>query len=177
MNITKLQGLSFKKSKGFTLVELLIALGIIGVAVIAIVSMAGGASNSSKVQTEIKNVQQISSTIKSSFGVTGVYTGLATANAQAAGAFPTEMTSGGTPVNSWNGAVSTVVDTIGTGGFDIVYAGVPQAACIGMGTGLNTTFLNMKIGATSNPAATWTSATIATACASLTANTMTFNAN
>lgn len=163
--------------RGFTLIELLISLAIIGVAIIAIVGMSQNASNSSKVQAEVKNLQAITTAVESSFGASGSYVGLTTAIAQKSGAFPTQMIVAGIPRNTWNGTVTVAVDTLASPalGYDITYTNVPQPACIALAGQVAQTFTNMKIGGVSNRASVWTPVLIAGACADVDSNVLIFN--
>ena len=167
---------NFKKvSKGFTLIELLITMAIIGLAVYAIIGQTTGASNSSAIQTEQKNLQQISQVVHSVYGPTDSYSTVTTSAVKAAGGFPTQMVVGTNIINSWGGSVTVIPDTINGGiGYDIVYPNIPQASCIQLASQINGQYPYMKIQNTTNASTDWSGSTIAAACVSGT-NTITFN--
>lgn len=164
-----------RKQGGFTIVELLITLGIIGVAVIGIVSMSSNGSQTSKVQAEVKNLQALNSAIRSGFGQNGnAYTGLTETLVKNSGGFPTQMVSGGTPINTWGGAVKVLPSTLTAGvGFDIEYSAVPQGACVNLVNQVLTNYQKIKINATTNAVAAWSATAVDTACVAT--NTITFN--
>lgn len=164
-----------RNRKGFTIIELMIALAIIGVALIAIVGKGLVTRDNSKVQTEIGNLQAISNSVHNTLGATGSYNGLTLQSVINAGGFPTQMFVNGIPQDSWGGATAIQVTTIGTGGFDIIYPAVPQSSCVALVSQSLTTFAHIKIQSTSNPTTAWTGAAISAACTPGN-NSITFNA-
>lgn len=151
-------------TKGFTLVELLIALAVIGAAVIALIGLGVNSFNQSKVQTEFKNLQAISSAVKGSFGATGSYSGLTVSLVQNAGGFPSQMIVNGVPTNSWGGTVSVAQSVIGTTGYDITYTKVPQSSCINLASQSLSSFVNISINGSTNATTSWTTTSVGAAC-------------
>lgn len=164
-----------KKANGFTLIELLLGLTIIGISIIAIVGISQGAANSSKIQTEVKNLQVISRSLRTSYSGEGSYSSLNDSIALAAGAFPTQMTAGGVIRSSW-GTVVSVGPNANPGFFDITYSSIDTKSCTNLVPQVLTEFPTIKIQTTSNPSVTWTSALIATACSVSNSNTIVFTA-
>lgn len=161
------------KAKGFTLIELLIGLAIIGIGIIAIIGVARGAGDTSKVQTEVKNLQAIQQAVKTSFGPSGTYTGLTDAIAISAGAYPTQMMSAGSAKHGWSAAVTTAANAA-PAFYDITYAAVPTASCINLVAQVLNNFTTIKIAATTNLVSVWTPVTIAAACATAATNAVVF---
>lgn len=156
------------KQAGFTLIELLIGLAVIGIAIIAIVGTSRTASDSSKVQTELKNLQTIQQAVKASFGSSGNYTGLTAGVALKAGAYPSQMVGGTDPdtsvKNGWSGIVTTVVNGTDASTYDINYGAIPSASCINLVSQVLANFKSVKIGATSKASSAWTVGDITTSC-------------
>lgn len=175
MLIQKKRSFAKEKNCGFSLIELMIVLAIVGFALAAIIGVSLSAYNDSKVKTELSNLQAISSSVKGTFGATGSYAGLTVASIIAAGGFPVQMIEAGIPKDSWGGATSLAVTTIGTSGFDIGFPSVPQSSCIKLGSKAINMFENMKIGGTAMATSAWTAALISSTCASG-PNSMVFNA-
>lgn len=174
--------------RGLTLFETLLVMGIIAVAIVAIVVYYNNTSNAGLTNEAISEVQAYSTGIKSLNSGSSTY-GNATLVPVAinGGVAPRSAISGTTLVNPWNGA--TTIMGNGTS-FRITMAGVPQDSCVRLlSAGLMTPggIFAMSVGnattppptanATSflaNTAAAPTVAQTAAACAAGNVNTMNF---
>lgn len=161
---------------GFTLIELLIGLSIIGVGIIAIISVARGAGDTSKTQIEVKNLKAIQQAVKTTFGPSGTFTGLTDGIALSAGAYPAQMVAGGVVKNSWGETVSVVANAA-PGFYDITYTLVKTSSCINLVPQVLNQFTTIKIASTTNLTSVWTSATISAACATAPQNDIIFTGN
>lgn len=167
-----------KRQKGFTLVELVIVLGIVVVGVIAILGRQNSTNQASRVMTESGNLQTIVGKVNASFAGRASYAGLSTAFLLDQGAFPTSMVNGTNVVNVWNGAV-TVASGTGDTSFDITTASVPTGACIELVTTTSRSFRTVTVGTTVVKTAAQAQADLATtqtACAAATTTSIIFNA-
>lgn len=163
--------------RGFTLVELLIVIAVVGLGIFAMFGRSAGATSTQKVQVEVGNLQTIHNAIKGTFGVGGSsYANLTETMVKNSGGFPSQMLSGtnNAPQNVWGGNITVSASAINVGtGYDIVYPAVPQDACIQLVQQLARTYLNIRINSTTNLGSAWTSTTVNTACVAT--NTVTFN--
>lgn len=117
---------------GFSLMELMVVIGIIAVLVIGVLVYKAMAKGDSNVNRETDNVSVIISKIQrlkggASYGAAGADLLPIAINANA---IPRSMAiTGSTVTNVWGGAV-TIKST--GGGFYVDYAGVPKEACLAM---------------------------------------------
>lgn len=118
-----------QRQRGFSLIELIVVVAILGLAAAAIISRSASTSQSTNIQTESQNLQSIVGKAKSVFAGRPNFNGATTAYMLANGAFPTSMVNGNNVSHSWNGAV-TVAPGANPTTLDITYAAIPTAACI-----------------------------------------------
>ncbi len=147
-------------SRGFTLTELAISLGIVGLIMAAIWSAAASVYSGNKLSKATNELLTISQKMKSLAASTGTVdtTGNADMTLSATdaenyayikmGVFPADMvTSGKSAVNPWNGGVAITQATASIAGdsFIVAFDALPQSACadmlvsntgIGVGAGL-----------------------------------------
>jgi prepilin-type N-terminal cleavage/methylation domain-containing protein len=132
------------KKRGFTLTEIAIVLGIIGLILGAIWVAAAAVYTNMRVARSSQELLSITQAVRSLYA-TSTVTGVAastpmTANLIPAGVFPNDSltagTSGGPPANApWNGGFITVYsDTITNAGdaFTVQFEGVPPQGCINL---------------------------------------------
>ena len=166
---------SKRQQRGFSLVELMIVLGISAVLILGVYSLYTSIDSSQETQTEAQNIQAIATKIKSIYAGRNTYTGLATANIVTANGFPMNMLDGTTPYNAWGGAVTTTINA--TAGFDITYPDVPAANCQELVNAVANMFRNITIGATAvKTAGALNAATLATTCNAAGPFSIVFNA-
>lgn len=127
-----------KKKKGFSLLELLLVLGIVAALIVSAFLIYPKAQSSQRAAAEAKNLATIQAGVKSLYGGIASYSGLTNATALGAKVFPDVMISGtGTSadvVNSFKGSVTVAPDNTGPSGvagssFTITYTGVPNNEC------------------------------------------------
>lgn len=130
------------KSQGFTLLELLLVLGVIAALAIAAFIVYPSVQASNQANTESANINTIRAGVQNLFGSLGRYDTLTTGVANEARIFPPTMNAGlfgpTAPItNIWSGAV-TLAPAQGNGGpggtadthFTITYEDITDAACV-----------------------------------------------
>lgn len=144
-----------KSKKGFSLLELLLVLGIIAALVVAAFIVYPKVQASQRAQAESNNIATIQAGVKALYTSASSFTGLTNTVAVQAKIFPDNMLSGSgssaKPINAFKGNV--VLDAASTGpsaaagsSFTIVYAGVPAAECVKIVTAVAGNFYITAIG-------------------------------
>lgn len=141
-----------RSQRGFTLTEIAIVLGVIGLILGSIWVAASSVYNNqktAKTNTQVLSIAQAVRSLYASVASTGDADGTdETTNLCKANVFPNDMVTGGAPTctsvkNVWNGAVtvkSTSKNVAGTGdAFSVAYAGLPTAVCAALETALGGT--------------------------------------
>lgn len=137
---------NMKLNKGFSLIELIIVLAVVGVAIAAVFRGIPAIQASRDANSESQNLSNIVASIDGFYASSNSYTGLTTAMAICAKAVPQAMVTaaatctanpptGGAASNTWGGTVAIVPVTYGVGAvannaFTVTYNSVPSDACI-----------------------------------------------
>lgn len=174
-----------KSKKGFSLLELLLVLGIIAALVVAAFIVYPKVQASQRAQAESNNIATIQAGVKALYTSASSFTGLTNTVAVQAKIFPDNMLSGsGTaakPINAFKGNVTLVAANTGPSSaagssFTITYDNVPAAECVKIATAAAGNFYTTKIGSRTVKAADGTLdvAATASACSNATSNTLVF---
>jgi len=140
-----------KSTKGIGLIELLIAVGIIGGILLVVLQMGGNMRTDSTVRNETSLLNTIAENVRGLYGTSANYNGLTQTVAQNAQLFPGNMDDGTNVFNTWSGnvTVASATDTDGNAdrAFSVVWGNIPEAACAKMATA-NTTAAEVTVGTT-----------------------------
>ncbi|WP_052100959.1 type 4 pilus major pilin [Novilysobacter arseniciresistens] len=158
------------KQAGFSLVEILLVLGIIAILAIAAFVIFPQVQNANRANTEQSNLVAMSAGIKNLYAATRDYSSLTTAIANKAGIVPSTMNGGdsaaATITSSWSQAVS-----IGPGAatavsptFAITYTDMPAKVCAKLVPGMIQNFKSIHVPATSTAALSNDPAAVIAAC-------------
>jgi len=148
-----------KSRKGFSLLELLLVLGIIAALVVAAFIVYPKVQASQRAQAESNNIATIQAGVKALYTSASSFTGLTNTVAVQAKIFPDNMLSGSgssaTPINAFKGNV--VVASANTGpsaatgsSFTITYSNVPAAECTKIITAAAGNFYTAGVGTAGN---------------------------
>ncbi|WP_407579587.1 type 4 pilus major pilin [Citrobacter koseri] len=127
-----------KSKKGFSLLELLLVLGIVAALVVAAFIVYPKVQASQRSQAESNNIATIQAGVKALYTSASSFTGLNNSVAVQAKIFPDNMLSGSgnnaTPVNAFKGDVTLAAANTGPSGatassFSIQYKNVPASEC------------------------------------------------
>lgn len=146
-----------KSKKGFSLLELLLVLGIIAALVVAAFIVYPKVQASQRAQAEANNIATIQAGVKALYTSASSFNGLSTTVAVQAKIFPDNMLSGSgsavEPINAFKGKVIVEADSTGpsaTSGssFNIIYRNVPAAECTKIVTAAAGNFYTAGVGGT-----------------------------
>lgn len=148
-----------KSKKGFSLLELLLVLGIIAALVVAAFIVYPKVQASQRAQAESNNIATIQAGVKALYTSASSFTGLNNSVAVQAKIFPDNMLSGSgsaaKPINAFKGNV--VVASADTGpsaatgsSFTITYKNVPAAECTKIITAAAGNFYTAGVGTVGN---------------------------
>lgn len=189
------------KAKGFSLIELLLVLGVLAILLVAAFVVYPQVRDRNQANAEVSNLTAIKANITNLYASRGGnYAGLTTGIANQARAFPSSMNGGvygaSASINAaWGGAVqigdaATPGTAVAAGGrqFGISYAGVPNGVCLGLVSGAASNFQQINVGSTgvftngttATPASAggqFDPAAAAAACAAANNQTITFISN
>ncbi|HEF4887313.1 TPA: prepilin-type N-terminal cleavage/methylation domain-containing protein [Klebsiella oxytoca] len=144
-----------KKHKGFSLLELLLVLGVIAALVVGAFIVYPKVQASQRAEAESKNIATIQAGVKSLYTSASSYSGLSNTVAVGAKIFPDNMLVGtGTSasvVNAFKGNVILGVSTDSPSGaansaFSITYVGVPAAECAKIVSAAAGNFYTVSVG-------------------------------
>lgn len=137
---------SIPESRGFSLLELLLVLGVIAALAIAAFIVYPSVQAGNQAALESTNIATIRAGVQSLYEATNEYASLTTDVANQSRLFPASMNGGiytaGAPItNVWGGGVTVETSTLVAGThFDITYNDVSNAACVKMVPALSTDF-------------------------------------
>lgn len=141
-----------RKSKGFTLIEILLVVGFIALAGIAAYITYPKVQATNRANTEATNINTIAAGVKNVYAGANTFTGLTEAALITGQQVPTTMINGTTLTNSFGGVVTVAPATLagGTanGSFAITYKNVPIAECVKLATGVGNNFVNVNVAGT-----------------------------
>ena len=147
--------LTKKRATGFSLIELLLVLGVLAILLVAAFVVYPQVSHANRVNRELSNLSNIQANMRSMFAPVGTaYTKIPSATATEslnnARIFPSGMNGGiytGSDIkHSWNGGVTLHATTASHAGlpagraFTINYLDVPSQACVDLVTRASPTF-------------------------------------
>lgn len=144
-----------KSKKGFSLLELLLVLGIIAALVVAAFIVYPKVQASQRAEAESSNIAAIQAGVKSLYAASPSYTGLTTQVGVQANVFPDNMLSGSgsdaTPINVFKGEVTLAAAATGpskTAGssFTITYNSVPANECAKIVSSIGPNFDSVTVG-------------------------------
>lgn len=145
-----------KQQRGFSLVELLLVLGVLAILLVAAFVVFPQVRDRNQANAEVTNLTTIKAGITNLYASKGGnYTGLATGVVNQARIFPSSMnggvyTSSAVIRASWGGAVT--VDAVGTAPnqrqFSITMNEVPAGVCLGLVSGAASNFDQITVGGT-----------------------------
>lgn len=145
------------KQAGFTLIELVLVLTIIGAATIITVSAFNTSDETQQVQEEINNLNALSGAIRNMFNTQGNYSGLTNQVILKSVSFPEQMRPAtGTNLikHSWaDDGVEVASHTasgtcVNNGCYQITLKDVPETACMSIVTTAYRHFIDVKVGST-----------------------------
>ena len=148
-----------KSKKGFSLLELLLVLGIIAALVVAAFIVYPKVQASQRAQAESNNIAAIQAGVKALYTSASSFTGLTNSVAVQAKIFPDNMLSGSgsaaKPINAFKGNVTLAADKTGPSGadgssFTIIYSNVPAAECTKIITAVAGNFYKTGVGNVGN---------------------------
>ncbi|MEC5343190.1 type 4 pilus major pilin [Brenneria populi] len=144
-----------KSKKGFSLLELLLVLGIIAALVVAAFIVYPKVQSSQRATAESNNIATIQAGVKALYTAASSYSGLNETVAVQAKIFPDNMLSGSgsaaKPVNAFKGNVllGTSTDSpsgVANSAFTITYVDVPALECTKIVSGVGANFYSVAIG-------------------------------
>lgn len=146
-----------KKNKGFSLLELLLVLGIIAALVVGAFIVYPKVQASQRAEAESKNIATIQAGIKSLYTSASSFSGLTNTVAVQSKVFPDNMLVGtgssASVVNAFKGKVTLDVSTdspskAANSAFTITYENVPAAECTKIVSAAASNFYMAKVGST-----------------------------
>jgi prepilin-type N-terminal cleavage/methylation domain-containing protein len=122
-------------SKGLTLIELLVGIGIAAVIVTLALSLFSSVAEENKISQEVKNIGTIVAGVKNMFASSSDYTGLTEEILMSTNVIPQNMRLNATDIkHSWarNAAAVGIGTASANTQFTVTFNSVPQEACVGM---------------------------------------------
>ena len=152
------------KAKGFSLIELLLVLGVLAILLVAAFVVYPQVRDRNQANAEVANLTSIKASINNLYASRGGnYAGLTTTVANQARAFPQSMNggtyTGATITSAWGGTVAVAegAAVAAAGGlpaipagrsFTVTYTAVPDGVCLGLVSGAATNFARVAVGST-----------------------------
>lgn len=151
---------SLKKSKGFTLIEIMIALGIIGAATAVVLGYQSMAQRNAQTKDTITAVSNMASKIKTYYAAQGTYNSISAAAINGMSLVTQPLTYDGTNIRDAGGnTVSIVGNAVGAAPSFVITLGgtaspLDKEACTGMTTGLGNGADVVRVGGTTTAVTT-----------------------
>ena len=141
---------AFKNRKGFSLLELLLVMGIIAALIVGAFVVYPKVRASNNAAIEAKNIAMIQSSARSLYAAKGNYNGLYTTVLTNADLLPKSMinSKNGFPVNSFGGYITVMAEAINgrvDTGFMISSSGFPPAECIKIISSVASNFYMVRV--------------------------------
>lgn len=140
---------ALKNKKGFSLLELLLVMGIIAALIVGAFVVYPKVRASNNAATESKNIALIQSSARSLYAAKGNYNGLYTTVLTKADLIPKSMINkNGYPVNSFGGVITVMAEAINgrvDTGFMISSSGFPPAECIKIISSVASNFYMVRV--------------------------------
>lgn len=135
-----------RKSKGFTLLELLLVVAIVAIALAVLFFLFNKVQSKSTAQTEAQNLVTMAADVKGLFSPQGNFTGINDQVLVQNNVPPTGMVAGGNIVNGWGGAVTVAPAGAGDSQATFQYDGVPTGdSCSGFVQGAQSAFATINV--------------------------------
>lgn len=152
------QSLKRNIKKGFSMIELIIVIAVLGVLTAVVLNQAQGMRESSNLNRESSNLGMLTTAIQSTFNSQGSYAGLANDIITSSTSFPTAMegASDDDIKTVWSNQGVHVVpakyNNQNDAGFAIHYVNVPESACMDFVSQNYSSFFRVDVVASSNAA-------------------------
>ena len=150
-----MKNLRTQNKKGFSLIELLLVLGIIAALAITAFMIYPKVSSSNNAQTEASNINTIKASVSSLYSSSPDYNGLTTEVGIKSKIFPDTMvnTAGTAALNTFKGPVTLATSAESPSGvadsaFTISYEDVPSAECVKIVSAVASNFYKVTVGGT-----------------------------
>ena len=141
-----------RKQGGFSLVEILLVLGIIALLAIAAFIIFPQVQAANRANTEQSNITTMAAGIKNLYGATRNYDQIAARTLIQARIAPSSMyannTAATTLTSAWSGDVAVAASGTNNSQFTITYAAVPSEVCTRLVPGLIANFQSVTVGTT-----------------------------
>jgi len=138
------------KQAGFGLTETLLVLGAASVMSLAVYGVFFASDVTAEVKTEQQNLNQLSTAVERSFGLTGGFSGLSLSEVQAENLLPATYRRSGTVQTEWGSTVALRPNNVARANdsFVIDYGNVPAKACSKLAAAMAPNVYQILIGGT-----------------------------
>lgn len=140
-----------KKQRGFTLIEFMVVIALIGLGLVLVVTQFGQANAANKTSTAVKNLTSLSGGISSFKENRGGFSNVTDTNLLKTNGVPDNMrvTVAGTDQiqNIFGGTVLVAVVTGNDNQYTITYPSVDTTSCVEIATRMVSSFVSVKAGA------------------------------
>ena len=138
--------------RGFSMIELMLALVVIGVLAGSIFYIYNSLTASAKTENEISGINGMAANIRRAWKSSSDFSALSTSTMITRKAVPEKMINGTKLMNTWSGDVTVTPSGpdggAGTNAWKITYNLVPVEACLDLVSGVQTAFSAIKVGGT-----------------------------
>lgn len=136
------------KQAGFGLTETLLVIGAVSIMSLAVYGIFFASDVTAEVKTEQNNLNQLSTAVDRSFGLTGGFSGLSLDRAQQEGLLPSTYQRSGATRTEWGSTIDVRANTVARANdsFIIDYASVPANACSKLAAAMAPNVYGLRIG-------------------------------